>query len=178
MLITQTAREAGVNTQTLRYYERRGLLPKPQRRGSGYREYTDNAVRLVRFIKRAQELGFSLEEVAALVRLRGVHRGERHRVRAIAERKIADIERKIAQLQSMRAALQRLVDSCRGSGAAECPIIEALNQEGRAPKVRSQKYEVRSTKSELGTPNQEPRTRNPEPRAPNPNPANAEGGVR
>jgi Cu(I)-responsive transcriptional regulator len=129
VLITQTAREAGVNVQTLRYYERRGLLPKPTRGGSGYREYTDDAVRLVRFIKRAQELGFSLGEVEALVRLRGVRRGERHRVRAIAERKIADIERKIAQLQSMRAALQLLLDSCHSGGAAECPIIEALNQE-------------------------------------------------
>jgi len=157
MLITQAAREAGVNTQTLRYYERRGLLPKPSRRGSGYREYTDDAVRLVRFIKRAQELGFSLDEVEALVRLRGVRRGDRHRVRAIAERKIADIERKIAQLQSMRAALQRLVDSCRGSGAAECPIVEALNQEGR--KVRSLKYEGRTGSPEPRTPNPERRTR-------------------
>src|SRR5262245_1350268 len=142
VLITQTAREAGVNVQTLRYYERRGLLPKAARRGSGYREYTADAVRLVRFIKRAQELGFSLDEVEALVRLRGVRRGERQRVRAIAERKIADIERKIAQLQSMRSALQHLVHSCQGGGAAECPIIEALNQE--SGKVRSRKYEVRS----------------------------------
>src|SRR5436305_7887145 len=99
MLITETAREAGVNTQTLRYYERRGLLPKPARRGSGYRDYSGEAVRLVRFIKRAQELGFSLDEVEELVGLRGVRRGERHRVRAIAERKIDDIDRKIAQLR-------------------------------------------------------------------------------
>jgi Cu(I)-responsive transcriptional regulator len=129
MLITETAREAGVNTQTLRYYERRGLLPKPARRGSGYREYSDEAVRLVRFIKRAQELGFSLDEVEELVRLRGVRRGDRHRVRAIAERKIADIDRKIAQLRSMRAALRQLVDACHRGAAAECPIIEALNEE-------------------------------------------------
>jgi MerR family mercuric resistance operon transcriptional regulator len=129
MLITETAREAGVNTQTLRYYERRGLLPKPPRRGSGYRDYSDEAVRLVRFIKRAQELGFSLDEVDELVRLRGVRRGERHRVRAIAERKIADIDRKIAQLRSMRAALRQLVDACHRGAAAECPIIEALNEE-------------------------------------------------
>jgi Cu(I)-responsive transcriptional regulator len=129
MLITETAREAGVNTQTLRYYERRGLLPKPARRGSGYREYSGEAVRLVRFIKRAQELGFSLDEVEELVGLRGVRRGERHRVRAIAERKIADIDRKIAQLRSMRGALRQLVDACHRGAAAECPIIEALNEE-------------------------------------------------
>ena len=127
MWISQTAKQAGVNAQTLRYYERRGLLPKPPRRGSGYREYPADAVRVVRFIKRAQELGFSLDEVEELVRLRGVRRGERQKVRAIAERKIADIDQKIAHLQSMREALERLVASCHHGGAADCPIIEALN---------------------------------------------------
>jgi Cu(I)-responsive transcriptional regulator len=128
MLITQTARQAGVNTQTLRYYERRGLLPRPPRRGSGYREYPADAVRIVRFIKRAQELGFSLDEIDQLVRLRGVPRGERHRVRAIAERKIDEIDRKIAQLHAMRDALDHLVQSCRRGAAAACPIIDALNE--------------------------------------------------
>src|SRR5471032_1112733 len=116
MWISQTAKAAGVNAQTLRYYERRGLLAKPPRRGSGYREYPADAVQIVRFIKRAQELGFSLDEVEELVRLRGVRKGERHRVRAIAERKIADIDQKIAQLQSMRDALDQLVDSCHHGG--------------------------------------------------------------
>jgi MerR family mercuric resistance operon transcriptional regulator len=128
MWITETAREAGVNTQTLRYYERRGLLPKPARRGSGYREYSNEAVRIVRFIKRAQELGFSLAEIEELVRLRGVRRGERQKVRAIAERRIQEIDRKIAHLESMRAALDQLVESCHRGGAAECPIIDALNE--------------------------------------------------
>jgi MerR family mercuric resistance operon transcriptional regulator len=128
MWISETAREAGVNAQTLRYYERRGLLPKPPRRGSGYREYPDDAVRIVRFIKRAQELGFSLDEIEELVRLRGVRRGERQKVRAIAERKIAQVDQKIAQLSAMREALAHLVDSCRRGGAAECPIIDALNE--------------------------------------------------
>jgi Hg(II)-responsive transcriptional regulator len=128
MWITETAREAGVNTQTLRYYERRGLLPRPPRRGSGYRDYSDDAVRIVRFIKRAQELGFSLDEIEQLIRLRGVRRGERQRVRAIAERKVVEIDKKIAQLQSMRAALDHLIASCQRGGAAECPIIDALNE--------------------------------------------------
>src|SRR5712671_281179 len=128
MWITETAKQAGVNAQTLRYYERRGLLPKPPRRGSGYREYSDDAVRIVRFIKRAQQLGFSLDEIEALVRLRGVRRGERHRVRAIAERKIEEIDRKIAHLQSMRGALDQLVRSCHRGGPAECPIVDALNE--------------------------------------------------
>jgi Hg(II)-responsive transcriptional regulator len=127
MWISQTAREAGVNAQTLRFYERRGLLPKPPRRGSGYREYPEDAVRIVRFIKRAQELGFSLDEIEALVRLRGVRKSERHRVSAIAEKKIAQIDGKIAHLEAMRAALATLVKSCHRGGDAECPIIDALN---------------------------------------------------
>jgi Cu(I)-responsive transcriptional regulator len=129
MLISHTAREAGVNAQTLRYYERRGLLPAPVRRGSGYREYSPDAVRIVRFIKRAQELGFSLDEVEQLVRLRGVRRAERHRVRAVAEQKIDEIDRKIAHLQLMRDALTTLVTSCHKGGATECPIVDALNEE-------------------------------------------------
>ena len=68
MWISQTAREAGVNPQTLRYYERRGLLARPPRRGSGYREYSADAVRIVRFIKKAQELGFSLDELVVSCR--------------------------------------------------------------------------------------------------------------
>jgi Cu(I)-responsive transcriptional regulator len=126
MWIGETAREAGVNAQTLRYYERRGLLRRPNRRGSGYREYSADAVQVVRFIKRAQELGFSLDEIEQLVRLRGVKRGERQRVRAIAERKIAEIDRKIDHLRSMRGALDHLVHACE-RGGADCQIIEALN---------------------------------------------------
>jgi Cu(I)-responsive transcriptional regulator len=127
MWITETAKAAGVNVQTLRYYERRGLLPKPPRRGSGYREYAPDAVRILRFIKRAQQLGFSLEQVRQLVRLRDVRRSERHRVRAIADAKIAEIDSKIAQLDAMRAALSTLVRCCEHGADAECPIIEALN---------------------------------------------------
>jgi Cu(I)-responsive transcriptional regulator len=129
MWITQTAKEAGVNVQTLRYYERRGLLPRPARRASGYREYAPDAVRIVRFIKRAQELGFSLDEAAQLIKLRGIRKGERHRVRAIAERKIEEIDRKITQLEAMRSALARLVRSCHDGGAADCQIIDALNRD-------------------------------------------------
>jgi Hg(II)-responsive transcriptional regulator len=127
MWITQAARKAGVNVQTLRYYERRGLLAEPPRRRSGYREYSADTVDVVRFIKRAQELGFSLDEIRELVSLRGVRRAERNRVRAIAQRRIADIDSKIQQLTSMRAALDTLVTSCLAGGSAECPIIEALN---------------------------------------------------
>ena len=143
MLIAQTAREAGVNAQTLRYYERRGLLPNPSRRGSGYREYSPDDIRMVRFIKRAQALGFSLDEIAQLASLRGVGRAERHRVRRIAERKIEEIDRKIEQLRSMREALTRLVESCHRGGAAECPIIDALNEPAAAQPPRRRSRETK-----------------------------------
>ena len=117
MWISQTAREAGVNAQTLSYYERRGLLPRPPRRGSGYREYPADAVRIVRFIKKAQELGFSLDEIEELVRLRGVRRGERHRVRAIAERKIEDIDRE-DRAPAVDARTRSISSSTRATTAA------------------------------------------------------------
>jgi Cu(I)-responsive transcriptional regulator len=126
MWISRTAKAAGVNAQTLRYYERRGLIGRARRGRSGYREYSADAVDVVRFIKRAQDLGFTLDEIDELIKLRGVRRAERHRVRAIAERKIGEIDHKIAQLQKMRDALALLVASCHRGGDAECPIIEAL----------------------------------------------------
>lgn len=129
MWISEAALEAGVNVQTLRYYERRGLLPRPHRRASGYREYESDAVHVVRFIKRAQELGFSLDDVEELIRLRGVNRGERHKVRAIAERKIGDIDRKLQQLGALRAVLTSLVAACHHGHGATCPIIEALSHD-------------------------------------------------
>jgi len=127
MRIGAAAEQAGVNVQTLRYYERRGLLPRPPRRDSGYREFPDEAVRIVRFIKRAQDLGFSLDEVEELIRLRNDKRRDRARVRAIAERRVRQIEGKLAELQAMKKALAHLVHCCRGGATLECPIIEALD---------------------------------------------------
>ena len=132
MRIGAAAEQAGVNVQTLRYYERRGLLPRPPRRDSGYREFPDEAVRFVRFIKRAQDLGFSLDEMEELIRLRHDKRRDRARVRAIAERRVRQIDRKLAELQAMKKALVHLVHCCREGSTLECPIIEALDGAGRA----------------------------------------------
>src|ERR1700676_2941039 len=99
MRIGTAAGQAGVNVQTLRYYERRGLLPRPPRRTSGYREFPDDAVRIVRFIKRAQDLGFTLDEVAELLRLGQNRRRDRVRIQAVAERRIHQIDRKLLELQ-------------------------------------------------------------------------------
>src|ERR1700720_4241247 len=108
MWISEAAEQAGVNVQTLRYYERRGLLPKPSRRASGYREFPDDAVRVVRFIKRAHELGFSLDEVEALLKLRRHSGRNRKQIRAVAEQRIQQIDQKIAELERMRGALEHL----------------------------------------------------------------------
>jgi Hg(II)-responsive transcriptional regulator len=127
MRIGEAAARASVNIQTLRYYERRGLLPEPQRGSSGYRAYDPATVRLVRFIKRAQELGFTLREIEDLIELRqSPRRGAE--VRALAAAKVSDIDHRIRLLRAMRSALGGLVEACECEGGAPtCPIIEALD---------------------------------------------------
>ena len=127
MRIGTAAEQAGVNIQTLRYYERRGLLPRPPRRRSGYREFPDDAVRMVRFIKRAQDLGFTLDEVEELLRLRSDNRRDRARIRAVATKRVQQIERKVAELTAMKRALSHLLHCCAEGSTLECPIIEALD---------------------------------------------------
>jgi Hg(II)-responsive transcriptional regulator len=127
MRIGAAAEQAGVNVQTLRYYERRGLLPRPPRRTSGYREFPDEAVRVVRFIKRAQDLGFTLDEIEDLLKLRNDKRRDRARVRAVAEKRVRQVEGKIAELDAMKKALTHLLACCSDGATLECPIIEALD---------------------------------------------------
>jgi MerR family mercuric resistance operon transcriptional regulator len=138
MKIGQVAARAGVNIDTVRYYERRGLLEEPERRPSGYREYPEETVLLLRFIKRAQDVGFTLKEIEELISLRDGGGKRRPAVRAIAEAKIRDIDQTLAQLQAMRSALHGLLESCdcRRERLA-CPILEALNdpEEERAATV-------------------------------------------
>jgi len=131
--IGEAAARAGVNIQTLRYYERRGLLEKPTRSVSGYRQYDAEAPRLVRFIKRAQDLGFTLDDVEELLRFRKQGRSPR-RVRPLAAAKIHDIDEKIRRLTAMRGALTQLIDSCSCDGSeSPCPILEALEIEVEGP---------------------------------------------
>jgi MerR family mercuric resistance operon transcriptional regulator len=128
--IGQLAQRASVNLQTIRYYEREGLLPEPPRLSSGYRLYSDSMVRRVRFIKRAQEIGFSLAEIRELLSLRADERRERNEVRAIAQAKLADIEDKMRTLEAMKAVLNRLTERCSGCGPmSECPILESIDSE-------------------------------------------------
>ena len=123
----QVARRAGVNPQTLRYYERRGLLPEPARLESGYRSYGPNSVETVRFIKRAQELGFTLAEVEGLLHLATGGPAACDAAHDMATEKIAALDAKIASLNAMRLSLQRLAATCElPREERECPIIESL----------------------------------------------------
>jgi DNA-binding transcriptional MerR regulator len=116
-----------VNTQTLRYYERRGLVPAPARRRSGYREYDGSTVSRVRFIKHAQALGFTLDEIAPLLALRVDADTACAPVEAQAKGAIGRIDAKIADLQRMRAVLSRLASACRRQHlTGDCPILNAL----------------------------------------------------
>ncbi|MBW0116130.1 MerR family transcriptional regulator [Pseudonocardia abyssalis] len=122
----QLAAAAGVSVQTLRYYERRGLLPDPQRSLGGHREYGPDALRVLRTIKAVQQLGFTLDEITDLLDL-GSHRGPRPGLRAAARAKLADVDTKIADLTAVRATLLDVLDAgCTDldtcSCAASCPI--------------------------------------------------------
>ena len=129
---SELAKQGGVNLQTIRYYERTGLLPKPPRSGAGYRQFSPESVRRVQFIKRAQELGFSLKEIKELLALRIAPGSTRADVRKRAETKIADIEEKTQHLRAMKKALVRLTETCCGSGpASDCPILESLSLDER-----------------------------------------------
>ena len=130
MKIGELARAAGVAIDTVRYYERQGLLPLPGRTASGYRQYGhDDAARL-RFVRRAKALGFTLEEIRELLGLSARREADMAGMKAAAMQKLADIDDKLAELQRMRAGLDSLIASCPGHGALEhCPILDALADE-------------------------------------------------
>jgi DNA-binding transcriptional MerR regulator len=119
----QLAAAAGVNVQTLRYYERRGLLPDPQRSLGGHREYGPDAVTVMRVIRGLQRLGFSLQEIGELIEV-GTHRGPRPGLRAAAAAKLAEVEAKIAHLQQVRVTLNDVLDAgCYD--LSECSCLES-----------------------------------------------------
>ncbi|MFN2502243.1 MAG: heavy metal-responsive transcriptional regulator [Pyrinomonadaceae bacterium] len=126
----ELAKRSAVNVETIRYYERQRLLPRPPRSSSGYRLFPSESIDRIRFIKQAQELGFSLKEIKDLLALRIDPHSTSAEVRNRAEAKIIDIDEKIETLRSMRRALERLTAACKGRGsAAECPILGNLSSE-------------------------------------------------
>ncbi|HTW06399.1 MAG TPA: MerR family DNA-binding protein [Acidimicrobiales bacterium] len=121
------ASRSGVNVQTLRYYERRGILPEPERSGSRYRSYDDQAVRTVRFVKGAQQLGFSLEEIDSLLELAVGGPRNCDAAKELATEKIGQLEGKIARLSAMRDSLRQLVATCdRSPDKRDCPLLERV----------------------------------------------------
>ena len=127
LTIGRVARRAGLAVDTVRFYEREGLLQKPARTASGYRQYAPDAVKRLQFIRQAKELGFTLPEIRELLALKVAPGKSCADVRARAEAKLADVERRMAQLVPIKRALVQLAAACTGSGpASECPILEAL----------------------------------------------------
>ncbi len=131
MTIGRLARAADVGIDTVRYYARNGLLPPPARRASGYREYGERDLSRLRFIRRAKDLGFTLEEIRSLLSLSEQNERGVPGVKAAALTKLQLVEARIVELQGIRNGLQALVEACPGHGAAtECPILNTLSGSG------------------------------------------------
>ncbi|MBI3042945.1 MAG: heavy metal-responsive transcriptional regulator [Betaproteobacteria bacterium] len=127
LTIGKVAHSAGLAIDTVRYYEREGLLEKPARSASGYRHYRPDVIARLRFIRQAKDLGFSLSEIRELLALKVAPGKSCADVKARAEAKIADVEQRIAQLNRMKGALSKLATACSGRGpTSECPILEAM----------------------------------------------------
>lgn len=127
--IGQVALRAGVGKETVRFYEREGLLEEPPRRASGYRQYSEEVVKRIGFIQRAKRLGFSLKEITELLLLR-VDGHTSEEVKRHAEAKLAEVERKLLELHRMRQALLQVAELCTGEGpASACPMLDALDQQ-------------------------------------------------
>jgi MerR family transcriptional regulator, copper efflux regulator len=129
MNIGEAAALSGVSAKMVRHYEALGLLPRIARTGAGYRQYGEAEVHTLRFIRRARDLGFSMAEIAELLKLWQNRRRASADVRRIAERHVADLERRIAEMTSMKRTLQHLVHGCHGDERPQCPILEELAHE-------------------------------------------------
>lgn len=131
--IGAVARQAGVGIDTIRYYEREGLLPEPVRRASGYRDYGAGIVERLRFIRRAKELGFTLQEIRELLALSTDRERGVKSVKQRAEVRLGEVEQRIRELQRMKRGLKQLIEACPGHGPLEhCPILRALGGEDKA----------------------------------------------
>ena len=130
LLIGQLAEEAGVSVETVRYYERQGLLERPKRTNSKFRRYELDSVAKLRFIRRAKELGFTLKDIMTLLSLRIDPSSTRWDVKAKTIAKIGEIEGRIRDLSKMKETLESLVHACSGHGKVDgCPIIAAMDHE-------------------------------------------------
>lgn len=130
MNIGQAADRLGVNVQTIRFYEREGLLPRLPRSAAGYRQFDADIIRRIQFIQHAQDVGFTLREISELLSLRADPDGSCDDVQCYAEKKIVDLEKRMAKLKSMKRTLENLSAMCEsGLPATACPILEALDDD-------------------------------------------------
>lgn len=130
MKISSVAEAAGVEVSTVRYYERRGLVPEPPRSDSGYRQYDESVVHRIRFVREAQQLGFTLEEIEELLELRVEGPGSCEAVEAATREKARAVDQKIRELRRLRAVLARLARACEEQEATdECPVLAMLDEE-------------------------------------------------
>lgn len=152
MTISRAAEQAGVSIETIRFYERRGLIEQPARpRSGGYRFYDDEVVERIRFIRQAQELGFSLREIEELLSLRADPGADCGDVRTQAVSKREEVDRKITQLQHIRVALDDLIATCPGGGALRtCTIIDAMAGRRATKALRPSGKTVRQNRTTKG----------------------------
>ncbi len=130
MTIGKLAQKAGVRVDTIRFYEKIGLIETPMRTQSGYRMYSESDVRRIRFIRKAKELGFTLREIKELLELKMAPGTTCAHIRRRAQVKIEDIEVKIEALQKLKRALEKLIETCHGIGpVSDCPILDMLERE-------------------------------------------------
>lgn len=132
MRIGEVAAQAEVNTQTVRLYERMGLLRKPRRLSSGYRDYSTDAVLLIRFIKHSQKLGFTLVEIKTLIELRSKGDYSATNLRGIAEAKVAEIDHKIRHLQEMRNAIEHGMNACQCQPPYPLCLLQGMGKSSSA----------------------------------------------
>ncbi|TDT63597.1 Hg(II)-responsive transcriptional regulator [Fonticella tunisiensis] len=131
LTIGQVAKGANVNIETIRYYEKMGLIPEPPRTESGYRLFSLEAIERIKFIKRAKELGFTLSEIKKLLDISDGQEFDCQDVQRFAFQKLKEIELKIHDLEKIKAILQDLSQKCPGQGPiSECPILEELKEGG------------------------------------------------
>jgi MerR family transcriptional regulator, copper efflux regulator len=126
MNISQASEQSGLPAKTIRYYEDIGLVAPATRRENGYRDYAERDVHTLKFLSRARDLGFSVEDCRALAALYTDRNRRSADVKALALARVADIDRKLAELQAMRRALRHLAECCHGDDRPECPILDDL----------------------------------------------------
>jgi Cu(I)-responsive transcriptional regulator len=137
MNIGQAAEACGISAKMIRHYESVGLLPETARTDSGYRQYGQREIGTLHFIRRARDLGFSIEQIRELLGLWQNRRRPSRLVKTLAQAHIEELDAKLAELQAMKATLQHLVHCCHGDDRPDCPIIDTLSAQGGVVEVRA-----------------------------------------